>query len=548
MTIVVGFGWLFLGLRLQGERDVSHLTFAASSLFLGWALARGRLFDLVPVARDAVFENLTDAVLVLDRARRIVDANRAAAVLLHQPLAVLAGRTAAEALGDWPELLSTANRDDARHDEIPAAPGASLRWFDVQWTPLHDADGGWMGGTLVLRDVTDVRQARLVLERRVQQGTEDLAASEGRFRALFDQTFQLTGILDCAGTLLAANRAALAMIGADEASVLGKAFWRTPWWTHAEDQQGQLKDAIARAAAGEFVRFEATHIDHAGKCRFIDFSLTPVKDPRGRVLQIIPEGRDVTSLHEAQLREAQLSQQLQQAQKMQAIGRLAGGIAHDFNNLLLVISGSVGLAKQSLPPDSPLRPLLDEAIQATTTAAGVTRQLLTFSRQQPLAPRRLAVGDTLDEIRGILQRLVGAGPHLEIRVLPAAWAICLDPTQLQQVLINLVMNARDATSDGGTISVGAENIELSTRTAAGIPDGRAGEFLRLSVTDTGQGMTEEIRSRIFEPFFTTKPEGAGTGLGLAVVYGVVHQGGGFIDVASKPGHGSTFMLYLPRAV
>jgi PAS domain S-box-containing protein len=547
LPMVVGFSWLFLDLRLQGERDVSHITFAASSIFLGWALSRGRLFDLVPIARDAVFENLTDAVLVLDRARRIVDANRAAATLLHRPLAMLAGRSAADALGGWPDLLSTANRDDARHDEIPAPPGASLRWFDVQWTPLHGTDGGWMGGTLVLRDVTDVRQARLVLERRVQQGTDDLAASERRFRALFDQTFQLIGLLDSAGTLLAVNRAALEMIRADEASVLGKAFWRTPWWTHAEDQQVRLKNAIGQAAGGEFVRFEATHIDHTGKCRFIDFSLTPVKDTRGRVVQIVPEGRDITSLHEAQLREAQLSQQLQQAQKMQAIGRLAGGIAHDFNNLLVVISGNVDLAKQELPLDSPLRPLLDEALQATTVAAGVTRQLLTFSRKQPLAPRHLTVADTLGEIGGILRRLVGPGADLEIRVSPDAWAICLDPIQLQQVLINLVVNARDATPEGGAISVDVENVELAPRTAACIPEGRAGEFLRLSVTDTGKGMTEEIRHRIFEPFFTTKPEGAGTGLGLAVVHGVVHQGGGFVDVASKPGHGSTFMLYFPRA-
>jgi signal transduction histidine kinase len=330
--------------------------------------------------------------------------------------------------------------------------------------------------------------------------------------------------------------------------VLGKPFWQTSWWTHDDDQARRLREGIAHAAAGEFVRFEATHRDRDGRIRFIDFSLSPVRDARNHVVQIIPEGRDLTALQEARDRAARLALQLQQAQKMEAIGRLAGSVAHDFNNLLIVLSGSIGLAREKLPPDSEAMPLLDESLQATATATSITRQLLTFGRRQRSTPRKLDVAAALGEIEGILRRLAGAGADLEIRVRPDLGAIYLDPTQLQQVLINLVVNARDAAPEGGTITIDAENIELGAEAAAGIADGRPGAFVRVVVRDTGRGMTEDVRSRIFEPFFTTKPDSGGTGLGLAVVHGIVHQAGGFVDVASEPGRGSTFVLYFPREI
>jgi PAS domain S-box-containing protein len=543
LPMVAGFAWLAFDLRLQGERDVTHVTFAISSLLVGWALARGRLFDLVPVARDAIFDNLTDAVLVLDRARRIVDANHAASILLGARAAALAGQSAADALAGWPALLSNVDRDEPWQEEI----GSGARWYDARWSPLADPQGTGIGGTLVVREVTELHEGRVALEQRLRKGREDLAVSEGRFRTLFDQTFQLMGLVDRDGVILAANRAVLNMIGTDEASVVGQPLWLTPWWAQSPDQQRQLKEGIARAARGEFVRFQATHVEGPGKRRYIDFSLMPVTDAQGRVVQIIPEGRDVTLLQEARERAAVLAQQLQQAQKMEAMGRLAGGVAHDFNNLLLVISASVAMARDQLPADATARGPLDDALQAADTAAAVTRQLLTFSRKQPATPRRLEIATAVADIDAIVRRL--AGPAVEVaRSFPGdLWPIYIDPAQLQQALINLVVNARDAMPEGGMLFIAADNVELSAEAAAELPGGRAGAFVRLTVRDTGHGMTDEVKSRIFEPFFTTKPEGKGTGLGLPVVHGVVHQSGGFMGVVSAPGRGTSFVLYIPRA-
>ncbi len=541
--LVVGFSWLGLDLRLEGERDMSHVSFAVGALLMAWALSRWRLFDLVPIAREAVLDRLTDAVLVVDWLGRVVDANHVAVAMFHRTQQALVGQRADVVLEDWPELASLATGEDPRQQEVSSPSTYGRRWYDARWSSLRDLAGRRLGGTLVLRDVTTLRQARMLLEERVQRGTEDLAVSEGRFRTLFDQTFQLIGLLDRRGVVLAANRAALDMIGEPQEVVLGRPFWETGWWSHDPDQRARLREAIERAAGGEFVRFDATHAAAGGAVRRMDFSLMPVRDVRGEVVQIIPEGRDVTELHEAHARAAALAAQLQQAQKLEAIGRVAAGVAHDFNNLLTVISANVSLARRDLGPDGSIAPMLDEALQAVDSAAGVTRQLLTFSRRQPATPRRLSFPDTLAQTDGILRRLARPASLLDPRLGDALWPIFMDPAQLQQALMNLVVNARDAMPDGGPIAISAENTQ--------VPEGaqaprRAGDFVRVEVRDKGKGMSDEVRAHIFEPFFTTKPVGEGTGLGLAVVQGAVQACGGFIELESSPA-GTAVALYLPRA-
>jgi len=242
----------------------------------------------------------------------------------------------------------------------------------------------------------------------------------------------------------------------------------------------------------------------------------------------------------------QLEQQYHQAQKMEAIGQLAGGIAHDFNNLLTVILGRSVLLLQRPGLEDSLRKNM-ELIQSTgQRASALTRQLLTFSRQQVIQPRVLPLRPVIEEISPMLQRLIGEDLDLSVTIDPALGSVKADPNQIGQVLLNLVVNARDAMPQGGRVGIEAINVELDAAAVRGDTDARPGAYALIAVSDTGIGMDEATKARFFEPFFTTKGVGKGTGLGLATVYGIVRQSGGHIAVSTAPGEGTTFTIYLPR--
>ncbi len=249
---------------------------------------------------------------------------------------------------------------------------------------------------------------------------------------------------------------------------------------------------------------------------------------------------------EQQARRARDQIRLQGMQKMEAVGRLAGGIAHDFNNIVQAIGGYSELLQESLAGDDPRRATVDEILRAGDRAAALTRQLLAFSRQQVMQPRVLDMNEVVQTVESLLRRLIGEDVTLVARLSPELWSVRADPMQLEQVLMNLVVNARDAMPSGGTITIDTENASLDPSAGTEAFSVTRGPYVRLSVTDTGHGMPADVRARAFEPFFTTKELSRGTGLGLSTVYGIVKQTGGYIWVDSEVGQGTCIRIYLPR--
>ncbi len=296
-----------------------------------------------------------------------------------------------------------------------------------------------------------------------------------------------------------------------------------------------LREAIRaeRACTVELLNFRKN-----GTQFWNNVAISPVKDEGGCVTHFVGVQTDVTARR-------LLESQFLQAQKMEAVGRLAGGVAHDFNNVLSVILSYAEMIRGQLEPDEPLRADVDEIGKAALRATDLTRQLLAFSRQQVLETKVLSLNQTLSGMEKLLRRLLGA--DIEVTLLPAVELgnVRADPGQIEQVIMNLAVNARDAMPDGGKLTIETANVDLDEDYAREHHDVRAGQYVVVAVHDTGTGMDKETQARIFEPFFTTKEKGKGTGLGLATVFGIVKQSGGHIFIYSEPGTGTTFKIYLP---
>lgn len=274
----------------------------------------------------------------------------------------------------------------------------------------------------------------------------------------------------------------------------------------------------------------------------VDMQIAPIRDDAGVVTHFIGIQQDVSA-------QVHLEAELRRSQRLEAVGQLAGGVAHDFNNLLTVIGASLAFVRAEVPPTSPACADLDEAEAAARRAATLTRQLLAFGRRQRLEPRRVDANRAVGEVLGMLRRLVAAGVSIETCLAEDLWPIYVDQGQLEQVLVNLVFNARDAVRDaGGRITVTTANVVVDAATAERTPGLVRGEHVCLGVADTGPGIAPDVLPHLFEPFFTTKPVGQGTGLGLSTVYGIVQQSGGHVVADNRSGGGAVFTVYLPRDV
>ena len=399
----------------------------------------------------------------------------------------------------------------------------------------YDAEGRPLRMVGTHTDITERKQAE-----------EALRESERTARAIFDLSFGFIGLLTPDGTLLDANRSALDFAGVRLSEVVGKPFWETPWWSHSPEMQNRIRSAVHEAANGKLVRSEAIHPAQDGSLHFIDFTLKPVMDETGRVMLLIPEGRDITERKQAEESQLHLHEQLIQAQKMESIGRLAGGVAHDFNNMLSVIMGNAELAMTDMDRAQPPYNYLEEIRKAGERAANLTRQLLAFARKQTAVPKVLDLNETVEGMLKMLRRLIGE--DIDLAWLPGAglWPVKVDPSQVDQILANLCVNARDAIAGVGKLTIETANAAFDEACGTGHAGFPSGEFVLLAISDNGCGLAKETLEHIFEPFFTTKEMGHGTGLGLATVYGIVKQNNGFINVYSEPGTGTTFKIYLPR--
>ncbi len=304
------------------------------------------------------------------------------------------------------------------------------------------------------------------------------------------------------------------------------------------DELAQMLASIKRGRG--VANFETIRIRKDRKRINVSITESPIRHEQGRVTGISSIARDITE-------NKRLEEQLLQSQKMEAVGRLAGGVAHDFNNILTAILGYSDLLLQQIEPGHPMFKHLSGIRQSGELAATLTHQLLAFSRRQPLQLKIFNINDAVTDIQKMLRRLIGEDVHIATVLAPALGLIKADPGQLQQVLLNLAVNARDAMPNGGVITFQTSNISVATDDLYHTNELAAGDYVKLTVSDTGTGMGEEVRKHIFEPFFTTKEKGKGTGLGLATCYGIVKQCAGHIVVESQPGQGTTFQIYLPRA-
>jgi two-component system, cell cycle sensor histidine kinase and response regulator CckA len=542
--ILVQAGAVVLALLLWfATRRINRLVRAQEALIDDLDATRER------EARDrsalaTTLRSIGDAVITTDAGGRIVFVNPIAEELTGWTNAEAEGRLLPEVFRVEDEVTRRPAEDLAarvlregvvmglaNHTVLITKDGREIP-IDDSAAPIADVHGAKKGGekkgritgvVLVFRDVT--------LRRRAQRQLEE---SEARYRLLFESNPAPMWVYEV-GTLafLAVNHAATAHYGYTAEEFLGMTL-----------RDIRPPEDVPELLADTRIPTETLHTDGPWRHRkkdgtiiFAEITAHPIQFGNAKARLVM--ANDITD------RKA-LEEQLRQSQKLEAVGQLAGGIAHDFNNLLTVIEGYAEMIRADQRPDDPQREALDEILVAAHRAASLTRQLLAFSRRQVLQPVRLSLNANVASTQRMLIRLLGEDIQIRTELAEDLWDVWADPGQIDQIILNLAVNARDAMGRGGTLTIETGNAELGESEARKM-DASPGQYASLSLTDTGEGMSEDTQRHIFEPFFTTKEVGRGTGLGLSTVYGIVKQSGGYISVSSQPGNGSTFTICLPRA-
>ena len=418
------------------------------------------------------------------------------------------------------------------------------RWLRSESQPRWDPTGNHIGFIGVAHDITaakqaerDLRQLNEILEMRITERTAQLESNEAQMRAILETSHQYQGLLNLHGDLLYANRTALAGIRAEASDVIGKPFWETPWFSGTEGMRDAVRDAFIAVMRGEEVQIEMRLRLPIGE-RYFDFAMRPLRDQHGAIIGAVPEAVDITERRQGE-------EALRQSQKMEAVGQLTGGVAHDFNNLLTIIRSATDFLRRRELPEERRRRYIDAISETVERASKLTGQLLAFARRQPLKPQVFNVGTQVEAVAQLVRPLVGGRIRIDVEISDSNCFAIADIAQFETALINLAVNGRDAMDGEGRLTIGVRKVH-------GIPPlraqpARSGDFVAVAMADTGGGIAPELLETIFEPFFTTKEVGKGTGLGLSQAFGFAKQSDGDIEVASPPGQGATFTIYLPQA-
>ncbi|MBW4024730.1 MAG: PAS domain S-box protein [Proteobacteria bacterium] len=496
---------------------------------------------------QSIIETANGLVYAKDRQGRMLVGNRQTLALIGKSWAEVEGRTDVEFLDDRAQAEAVMATDERImrtgiaaevEEQVGVEGGRPRTWLSTK-APMRDGDGVVVGMVGISQDITTRKRAQAelqalnaTLEARVAERTAE------RDRA-WKNAQDLICVADAEGVFRAVNPAWTRVLGWEAEELVGQHFL---FVTHPEDAEATV--AVHETALKSMVpryEFRCRHKD--GSYRWISWSATPDAG------LIYGNGRDVTAERQAAAALARAEELLRQSQKMEAVGQLTGGIAHDFNNLLAAISGSLELLQRRLDSGRTegLKRYTSAAMTAAQRAASLTQRLLAFARRQPLDPKRVEANRLVADMEDLLRRTLGPGIDLEIVFAGGLWPTLCDANQLESAILNLAINARDAMPGGGRLTIETANAFLDdayARSQGG--EVRPGQYVMISVTDTGIGMTSETMAKAFEPFFTTKPLGQGTGLGLSMLYGFVRQSEGHVRIYSEEGQGTTFRLYLPR--